>query len=86
MIRRDITGYEYKANEKSMELAKLMNEGTVTEVPAIAFNRRVERKPKESFIAYKRSMRNMKRAMKAYFKGGPGTVVLINKDTMVVVK
>ena len=85
-MNRDITGYEYRLHEKSMELAKLIDEGVVVEVPAIAFNRSAKRKPKETFIAYKRGMRNMKTAMKAYFKRGPDARVLINRDTMVVVK
>ena len=76
--------YDYRAQEKSMELAKLMDEGIVVEVPAIAFLRKAHRKPKETYEAFKRSRRNMNRAMKAYLKAGPGTKVLINKDTMVV--
>lgn len=78
------SSYDYKAQEKSMELAKLIEDGIVVEVPAIVFLRKAYRKRKEPYEAYKRSRRNMNRALKAYYKYGPGTKVLINKDTMVV--
>lgn len=87
MHKEMVTGqYEYKAHQDSMKLAKLIDLGVVVEVPAIAFNRGAKRKSMETFVAYKRGLKNMKRAMKAYFKFGPGTKVRINKDTMTVVK
>jgi len=78
-------GFDYKDQEKAQKLAILINEGIVMEVPAIAFNRSPIRKERETQEAFRRSMKNMKRAMKAYYNFGPGTMVMINKETMVVV-
>ena len=77
--------YDYQAQEKSMELAKLINEGIVVELLASIFFRQPKRKEKEPFEAYRRGLRNQKKASKAYFRFGPNATVLINKETMVVI-
>jgi hypothetical protein len=71
--------------KRSKQLAQLIEDGIAVKVPAIAFLRGAKRKPKETFVAYKRSIRNMNRAMKQYLRFGPKTNVLINKETMVVI-
>jgi len=73
-----------KQYEKGQALAILMNDGIVVELPAKIFFRSNRRKPEEPFAAYRRGLRNAKKAYKMYRRFGVKASVLLNKETMVV--
>ena len=77
--------YDYKAHERQMELAKLMDEGTLVELPAGVFARNPKRKEKENWDTYKRSMRNATKALKIRLRQGLDATVWINRKTMCLV-
>jgi len=53
-------------------------------VPAVAFIRNPWRKPKESFMMYRKAMRNMAIATKRIVRSGSYAYLIINKRTLEV--
>ena len=76
---------ELNVSERQRDLIKSMDDGTMILLPASVFLRSNKRKTKEGFIAYRRSLRNSKKALRAYKLGGPASRVYLNKTTMEVI-
>jgi len=72
-------------SERQKEFHENIDNGTLITLGASVFLRGNKRKPKETFVAYRRGLRNAKKALKAYAKGGPSATVLLNRNTMEVV-
>ena len=70
---------------KHKQLQKDIKEETVVALDTEVFLRGNKRKPKETFGAYRRGLRNAKKALKARLKYGPGTKIYINRLTMEII-
>jgi hypothetical protein len=71
--------------QRETELNELAQAKVVVPVRASVFFRSNKRKPRETFIAYRRGLNNAKKALKAYMIHGESTQVLLNRKTMVIV-
>ena len=72
-------------SQRQKETNELIAEKVIVPVLARAFLRSNKRKAKEPFEAYRRGLRNAKKAMKVYRQWGEKAQVLVNKNTMEII-
>jgi len=86
-VLSDQLKYEVELNvsERKKKFREDMGNGTLITLGASVFLRSGKRKPKETFVAYRRGLRNAKKALRAYVKFGPEATILLNRKTMEVV-